>query len=301
MLWDTATARCVRTLKGHTGWVHSVAWSPGARRLLASGSEDRTVRIWDAATGKCMSTLAGHTGDVFSVAWSHSASRRLASSSGDHTIKIWDAATGECLSTLEGHTGPVHSLSWALGVHPLSWSPSGATQFLASGSEDGTVRVWNTASGHSVLTLRGEEEPVCSVAWSPDGSWIASGKLWGQIETWDLQTGRCSSSYAHHDRRVNSMAWLHDGSLLVSGSNDGTVEIGSPLKTDPLTKLATPSGYHTKIQGPFGAITAVTWSPDGTALAMGAHSRTIQVWDSTTHESLASLNGHDGFVLSLAW
>ncbi len=93
----------------------------------------------------------------------------------------------------------------------------------------------------------------------------------------------------------------HDGSLVVSGSNDGTVQIGNSVETNRLTKIATPSGYHTKIVGPFGVLNAVAWSHDGTGLAMGAHSRTIKVWDSATLQYLASPDDHDGFVLSLAW
>ncbi|KAK4148862.1 WD40-repeat-containing domain protein [Chaetomidium leptoderma] len=83
-------------------------------RLLASGSDDETVKIWDPATGQCVSTLKGHASDfsVWSVAWSHDATR-LASGSGDKTVKIWDPGTGQCVSTLKGHASNVRSLAWS--------------------------------------------------------------------------------------------------------------------------------------------------------------------------------------------
>ncbi|MCS6872619.1 MAG: serine/threonine protein kinase, partial [Anaerolineae bacterium] len=77
----------LRTRRGHSEYVFSVAWSPN-RWLVASGSKDRTIHLWDAETGQLVCTLTGHTGAVLSLAWSPNG-RYLASGSADGTIIIW--------------------------------------------------------------------------------------------------------------------------------------------------------------------------------------------------------------------
>jgi WD40 repeat protein len=81
------------TLKGHTDWVFSVAYSPDGK-TLASGSIDKTITLWDVTTGKERATLKGHTVGVLSVAYSPDG-KTLASGSRDLTIKLWDMATGK--------------------------------------------------------------------------------------------------------------------------------------------------------------------------------------------------------------
>jgi WD40 repeat protein len=137
-VWDVQTAQCQHTLKGHSGRVSSVVFSPDGSRV-ASSSWDLTVRVWDVQTAQCQHTLEGHSGRVSSVVFSPDGSR-VASSSDDQTVRVWDVQTGQCQHTLKGHSGTVSS---------VVFSPDGS--LVASSSDDQTVRVWDIATGAELL------------------------------------------------------------------------------------------------------------------------------------------------------
>ena len=160
-----------KTLKGHTGDVFSVSFSPDGQ-TIASGSSDNTIRLWDVVAGEHKKTLKGHTGDVFSVSFSPDG-QTIASGSSDNTIRLWDAVAGEHKKTLKGHT------DW---VRSVSFSPDGQT--IASGSSDNTIRLWDVVAGEHKKTLKGHTRDVFSVSFSPDGQTIASGSRDGTMLLW---------------------------------------------------------------------------------------------------------------------
>eukprot|EP00873_Tetraselmis_striata_P028640 jgi/Tetstr1/448904/TSEL_036130.t1 len=176
-----------QVLAGHSGWVTSVAWSPGGR-FLASGSWNCTVLVWQLSgdgemDGKRPKVLAGHTDTCWSVAWSPDG-RSLAAASSDSNVLVWRRGTDGELDishTLElgGHSGKVLS---------VAWSPDGRS--FASAHDDNTVLVWSMGAdgeleSSSPRVLDGHSDLVYAVAWSPDGRLLASGSGDGTVQPSD--------------------------------------------------------------------------------------------------------------------
>ncbi len=128
-IWDVQTGAPLRTVRGHTGPVLSVAFSPDGK-TLASGGYDYTVRLWNAADGMPLHTMPGHVCLVHSLAFSPDG-KRLASGSEDWGVKLWDVELGAEALDLRGHTDRVRA---------VTFSPDGQRLYSAGG--DGTLRVW---------------------------------------------------------------------------------------------------------------------------------------------------------------
>ncbi|KZP10330.1 WD40 repeat-like protein [Athelia psychrophila] len=265
---------CEQVIEGHnTDRVNSVAFSPDGERV-ASGSNDRTIRIWDARTGKLVAgPFEGHTR-------SH-----VASCSNDKTIRIWDARTGKLVAgPFEGHTGQVNS---------VVLSPNG--QRVASCSDDKTILIWDARTGKLVAgPFRGHTEHVCSVAFSPDGECVASGARDNTIRIWDAHTGRLvAGPFEGHTAWVQSVAFSPDGERVASGARDNTIRIWD-ARTGKL--VAAPfEGHKAWVQ-------SVAFSPDGGRVTSGSWDNTIRIWDARTGKLVAGpLKGHTAWVRSVAF
>jgi WD40 repeat protein/serine/threonine protein kinase len=246
-IWDPDTGHRLATLTGHSSAISSAAFSPDGRWVVTA-SKDRTARIWESTTGKQSVQLDGHKGTVNSVAfspdgervftgshdgtarmWSWAAQRvlfeirehqdsvtsvgflkdgtQIVTGSLDGTVKIWKAANGQKICTLKSP-----QMSRILSV---SFSPDGK---WVIGGGFGNAVIWNVATGAELQRLMGDNTPVNSVAFSPDGLRVITGSLAGTARVWEAATGEELLTLSGYGRVGMSVAFSPDGLRIATGS-----------------------------------------------------------------------------------
>jgi WD40 repeat protein len=320
-LWHPTTGDCFRILSGHTSWVTSIAISPD-ELLFASGSEDQSVRLWDSNTHACLRVLQGYSNGIWSIAW-HPNGQTLVSGGQDRLVRLWDlvdiaraketraegrrlvaasqARVQNCLAetddrpksqipTLDAAApSPICLSAHSRWVWSVAFSPDG--QWLASGSEDHTIQLWNARTRQPIRTLVGHHNAVFAVNFCPNSQILVSGSLDGTVKVWDVQTGQCLRTLLGHRGGIWSVALSADGKLIATGSQDQSIKLWEILTGDCLQTL----------KGHTAWIRCVALSPDGQTLASGSADGILKQWQVNTGRCFQTMQAHSSPVLSVTY
>ncbi len=315
-IWDAITGENINTLKGFEDNVLSLSFSPAGDRLVV-GSEDETVRTWDVSPGLGPIVLPSDRSHrlfyaIMPSALSPNGSRFLAKLG--NAFQLVDTVSAERILSIEQSLGSYGGFAiggggkilafWSAALRSihlwdlprrqerLAFQPKGHDRicriaispdekFVASGTEDGNIGIWDAADGHEVIALHGHRGTVSVIAFSTDSQFLASGSSDGYARIWNASTGELLYVLGGDTGQITSVAISPtDNRLLASGSSDSNVRIWN--LTDGREQAILSAHRY--------GVSAVTFSPDGRRLATGSDDDTVRVWDTYTGQELLVFN-----------
>jgi WD40 repeat protein len=263
-VWEAETGRPVLELQGAPA-LRAFAASPDGRWFAGSlaGHPNldpdaepgrATLGLWDAQTGQRRTVLAGQAAPVTALAFSPDSSALASGSCQGGDVWVWDVPGG----------GPALLIPDAADtcvVEALAFHPDGkllavgGIDWLATGSGDGQVALWDVPGRRPVASFRGG---VTALAFHPHGRRLAAASLAQSVRLWDVYTGRLDAELTGHLDAVTCVAYSLDGRWLASGGDDRTVRVWSADTGSPRGCLE----LDTQVK-------ALTFAPDGRALYTG--------------------------------
>ncbi|KAJ2790619.1 hypothetical protein GGI18_001687 [Coemansia linderi] len=260
-IWNTDSAECLATLRGHTSRIWDICVDRAGSTLF-SASGDGTVKVWDIRDlhkPQCLHTITSDDGgDIYSVSLNPLESHIIMAGY-DRKIRLYDRVTGRVVQTFHGH-----DLSVAQAVaNPLG-------NLIISGSKDQTIRFWDMMSGSCVKSLRSHLGEVTSVATSDSGMLLLSSSKDNSNRLWDLRSLKRLCRYKGHQN--TSKNFIRSGfvgdSLIVGGSEDGMVYLWDRESTNIVQRL----------DGHQGIVYDAKWNPKRGILCSASDDWTLKTW-----------------------
>lgn len=194
--------------EGHWNGVYALTWSPDAR-FLAFSWTDQQIQVWNVAAQHQQLSYR----DSVIVSWSPNGNYlatifQLGQSS---TFCIWEALTGKKLFTQDCvEVGAINA---------LIWSPDSTYIAFASDDKLNSVQIWKALSAEQFPGYTRHRGNVSSLSWSPDGTYIVSASADRTVQVWHPATGKCLFTYQGHPYDVTSMVWSPDSKSIASASS----------------------------------------------------------------------------------
>lgn len=247
--------------------------------LVATGSEDQSVRVWDANTGSEQLRVKCEAGPANSVTFTPDDARLIFACGSK--AEVVDARTGKSLFELAGHTDEVSS---------VAVSADGSR--IVTGSDDHTARVWDAASGALVAVLAGHTGPVSGVAISADGGLAVTASADATAIIWNVKAPATPRAVLNtHALALSAVALSADGKLIVTASADKSIRAWE-------TATAKPAGAVINVDQ---AVAAVAVSADGKRIVSGQPDGSLKIWDAATGAASGTFRGHVGAITQVAF
>lgn len=293
--------REIGCLRGHTGTVAAVAFTPDGERAV-SCAEDRTIRVWSLKEGKEIGRLAGHNQPISTMALSPDGRQSLSASGSLHETEIihWEIDAGRIIRRWHGHDHTV------LG---LAFLPDGKR--AVSGSFDNTIRLWDLEHGQEIrrfdgftkssIQKSGFPSQVWCLALSRDRKQLLAGVRDTTIRLFDVESGKEVKCLQGHTKYVNSVGFVSDAKEALSGNGDIHSDIkGEADNTLRLWNLA--EGIQKECYAsPVGSIRSVVVAPDGKKALIVGENRVVVFWDIQKGREIVRMQGHTASVRCAAF
>lgn len=300
LLWNLADHPAVRRTQ-QPAEVSALAIDPSRQRALIGGT-DGALRLWnldDPVPAPGPTAVAAPV--INSVIWSSSGDRAISADNAG-TVRILD---GKTLTERQRLVSVEHG-----SVMAVALSPSPRDDLLAAGYADGTIALWNLATGKlntpAVVT---RQQSITALAWLPDGDALVSGGLDGTIRLWQREnlTPRCSTQSSHsageppHSDAVSSLSLHPNKTLLASSGRDRRILLWQ-LPEKSATAQRCPTALAELPQAHPAGVTALQFRDDGTTLASGGEDGAIVLWDVETRQPIGRpMRGHLLPVMALGF
>ncbi|MFP4321129.1 MAG: protein kinase domain-containing protein [Anaerolineales bacterium] len=329
ILWDLESGEATRRYTARTGAIDTLAVHPAGEMVLY-GAPDGTLAYAALADGEIQYVLRGHSAPPTALALHPRGDLALSGASNGEII-LWDVRLGQEINRFAGHEiaitdiifGPAGRLAYSADFDGVirAWdvlggyqelrradvpgaafgvavSPDGQTLATGTGNRlaDGPnfltdIILYNAEDGAEVGRLRGPEDEITTVVFSPDGATLAATSRDGGLYVYDVASEALIFAQEDHDAAFYRVAFAPDGARLITGGYENAARVWSLPDGELVTTLA----------GHAAPVLAVAYAPGGDQIATGDFNGQIILWDAATGEEQARLSGHTEPVSSLQY